>query len=747
MLFQGFVLKKTRMSTTEDTSPGQSPMRASKRRSLRVRSTGSSSSSGSIKRSSRGKEGEGRERDSYISESAKLPSVASIQEEGGNNNEGKGGGGGKGVADGGKDVVGSGDASAEVKPRENGVNGKGAMGVAATVAVTSKGKEGEEIDGKMKEGVQRSASEGLDGGTKVEQVKHPLVAEAIINEKQNAKPAGMSPQLVKTSLSPENKAGAAVSTSNGSPAIPTINGPDEGRKEEKGHNEETGQVLGEIDALFLQVDKDIQECKRRSFIEDMANINEKLDQEILANNVLNGSHVQPNGQVSVNGHQGEESGHQTSLSIPKIEVPSAQDDKALPDGKEGNPRDSWITEISDTLRGKRNSASSNSSWQQLMNGGSTGDVSLSLTPSKESVGNDGVGQDGAKGEKDLNVMIEEMDDFIDKFEPNNGNHNNSLPKRSTSLSRGDRNSTRSDASSVFTHSEQVDLDKQTGKNVDASEVPSQTTSNEDRMALYCITGSKEDGAKGKKLEEVVQSQDSKGKQHQGRQEAGGEQVATITGINQPTRQPGAKAMSQPKETVSSALPKQPESRKQEEKRETPPKSPEPKKELKLPSSADNTKKSKSDANPTRPPVIQVSQAEEDTDKVHLKVLKPSKGARLYASMFKRNKHRKESQESGAGSSGVELTPTLGSNTPDLIHNSESTIDSDSQKTQKKKKKKGFSLSSIMSRGKKSKKESVGDRDLEIKESTEEDAKIKEKEKSLNKYGKLRSSGKHKNKSK
>lgn len=773
---KGFVLKKNKMSADEP-SPGQSPIKG-KRRSIRLRST-SSSISALSRRGSRSKQ----EDETSTSDSIRMPSVASIKEEGG----------GKGK--GGQDVVDGGNLSEGKKSRSDA--GEGAVKAGKTIAekqtdgnVGVEAGEDTKIQGNNKEikkaetlsnGAVSSGSEAKEGSSGVcspdmhgvtgsymieggegDVSRPPLVEAMVIDEKQNTRPVSMSAGSVKASMSSgkdvsDGMASTASDVTSLSMDESCASTPAVSRREDEAGDgaadEKSDDMLGEIDALCLQVDEDIRQMKRRSFIDESSG-GSGSNGPVVFGNGSDAHDVKVNDThegEALNGHHLEESGGSVSPSVQRIKVPGApQGMKTSPAEKKGSIG-SWVSDIRNSLRGKKASTSSLQTEDILEeprmseNIGSDGEVnSVNSSPSKESWSKNSKGREG---DDELDLMIEEMEEFINvSYDTDlNSNNSNNTPRCSfdtdvpedVALEIDNKGSILEEEDDVF--APEVSQN-QTVENDHTNQVPLPSDLDHEKSTAYCLTGNKVDEVKpneslphvddkGPSLDVQLQQKNQeidKGPKHTS---------ATHSTQQELTEQKSTAALlKHPEQKYPEKTPVQQQSASSHEIR------------IDVSSSSPTPPRVNLYANEQDQHLSEASPERGDSNVATPKTVKRSRGARLYASVFKRNqsKGRKDPQ---AGSSGSSLMGSrssnlgLGLSPPDLITTSEASMDSSM------KKKKGGFFGSFLSRGKKSKKYSPENRATDSSgtfEHDEDDGITKEKK--IGRFAKFRSSSKAKTKS-
>ena len=760
--------------SADEPSPGQSPIKG-KRRSIRLRST-SSSISGLSRRSSRSK----LEDETSTSDSIRMPSVASIREEGG----------GKGK--GGQDVVNGGNSCEGQKSRSDA--GEGAVKAGKTITenktdgnVGVEAGEDTKIQGNNKEikqaetlsnGPRSSGSEakedssgvcspdmhGVTGsymseGGEGDVDRPPLVEAMVIDKKQNTRPVSMSAGSVKASMSSgkDISDGMASTTSDvtslsmdescaSTPAVSR-------REDEAGDgasDDKSDDVLGEIDALCLQVDEDIRQMKRRSFIDEssggsgnngpVVNGNGSDAHDVKVNDTHEGE--------ALNGHHLEESGVSMSPPVQRIKVPGAHRDKNTSPAEKKGPIGSWVSDIRNSLRGKKASTSSLQIEDLLEeprmseNIGSDGEVnSVNSSPSKSK------NSKGREGDDELDLMIEEMEEFINvSYDTDlNSNNSNNTPRCSfdidvpedVDLEVESKGSILEEEDDVFAPE---DSQNRTVENDRTNQVPLPSDLDHEKSTAYCVTGNKVDEVKPNEplsqVDDKSLSLDVQLQQKSQEIDKGPKHTSETHSTQQELTERNSTA----------ALLKHPEQK-------YPEKTP-----AQQSASSHDIRIDVSSSSPTPPRVnlyaneqdqhlSEASPERGDSNVATPKTVKRSRGARLYASVFKRNqsKRRKDPQ---AGSSGSSLMGSrssnlgLGLSPPDLITTSEASMDSSM------KKKKGGFFGSFLSRGKKSKKYSPESRATESSgtfEHDEDDAITKEKK--IGRFAKFRPSSKNTTKAK
>ncbi|XP_041454485.1 inverted formin-2-like isoform X2 [Lytechinus variegatus] len=767
---KGFVLKKTRMS--DEPIPSQSPIKG-KRRSLRLRSTASSISSLSRKGSRKKKQDD----ELSTSDSLRLPSVASIKEEGGRKVEGS-----QGIEV--SDSKESGSGSVEGAPEagkittENKINGNIGIDLTETktkgnsekfknVETLSNGKGSSESEAKEDSSdfrgpdMQGFTGSYLNGEVAGEVDRPPLVEAMVIDEKQNTKPVAMSAGSVMAAINSGKDTvsdGMASTTSDvtslsmdeSCTSTPAVS-----RQEDEAGNGTSGvksdDVLEEIDALCLQVDADIKEMKRRSFIDESTTEN-----NVVTENDSDVPDINENGNlgVSLNGHHGKESSDTMSSPLLSVGIPSTPQDDITSSKEKRSSTGSWISDIRNSIRGKKNSASSLQPEEILQeprmseNIGSDGEVnSVNSSPSKDSMSKNSKGREGddeCETTTDLDLMIEDLEEFIsvsyhDDDEDSNSNNNNNTPRSSIdidvpkdmALEVDTRDCIQQEEDDVFTPEESPE--SQNAESDSKNQVPTPTNSDNEKSTVYCLTGNKADEVEQSDLPTQVNENspacDVNLQQENPKIYKGPKHESVI---------PSTKELNEPKSTL---LPEQ-----------SMEKHPEKTPSLKTVSNQE-VKVDVSSSPPSSPRVSiyvnegdpHLSDAPHDRGDLSLaipKTGKRSRGARLYASVFKRHqsKHRKEYQTGSSPSSVMgSHSSIIGLSPPDII--TEASMDS------AHKKKKGGFFGSLLSRGKKSKKYSPDQRAIESSgtfEHDEDDGIVKEKKKG--RFSHFRPS-RHKNKAK
>ncbi|XP_072171506.1 inverted formin-2-like [Diadema setosum] len=734
---KGFVLKKTRMSSADDASQDPSPLK-SKRRSLRMKSNTSMASVGSASSTSRREkrsvmEDAEKESDTSTSGSTRT-SVMPISEEGEQH----------GVAEGktkkeppaddavflseeeqNKKNVPKSDESKKIESAP--VVGKGSEG--DDMKTTIKGNPGMQLDltGPSVKGPEQAISNGAPQTDKNEG-KQMAVEAMVINEQQNVKPDGIRAGSLTASISGgqdevrgEDRTSSDVASL--SPDESSVSTPAVVLQEDTSKNggesvsNEGGQdidVLNEIDALCLQVDKDIKDMKRRSYVEENGADHVEFSPPGWENGQTDSDTKLENGQalhygdttlsVNVNGQTPSD---QPAPTVQKIAVPSA------PKSAEGGGATSPEGQTNGSM-------------------GSDGEKSAQSSPSKGTESKSSKGQDADDEREtatDLEMMIEEMEDVINiSFESDNTNNNHS---RHSSISLTEEEANLLDipqetilSDSVFSPDSDEEDSGTNGPLENGSQVPSQLDNGRESDEPSCVNGSESHNG------EVVSPGSSK--------------VKTSVCLPHIAIESDDKGSSDPKSASLQEKPSPDASNLQSTK------SPQAKGSplKKVPNISPDQPKQLIYANEPLQQPQEEQYDREQSDEVRPMVSKPSRSARLYASVFKRqNKRRKENREGPSGSSITgSVSSGISAAQPDLITTSEASMDSEQQKHAGNRKRRGGFFSSFLSRGKKDK----GKYDVEVKSKTDalgQDSTKSEEEKKHHRMGKLRLSLKNRNRSK